>query len=149
MKPVFASLKDADGLSKVRVPRRPPNLAGTKPPESSGNGAEKEQVNSKHLASKLVTVSSAAMNGVDKSSDGKVALFGRKQNVIQPVLKNTVVSGASTNTIQSALRCDSPTKIGGKSKLGEVKIKSNLRDGTGRSSFKMLGVEKQVSFELR
>ena len=94
MKPVFASLKDADGLSKVNVPRRPSNLAGPKPPESSGNGAEKEKANNKHLASKLVTVSSAATQGVvDKGSEEKVALFGRKQNVIQPVLKNTVASG--------------------------------------------------------
>ena len=41
----------------------------------------------------------------------------------------------------------SPTRIK-KKKLGDVTIKSNLRDNMGRSSFKLIGAEKSVSFDV-
>ena len=152
MKPVFASLKDADGLAKVSVRRGASTLAGPQPPESSGSGAEKEHAgSSRHLASKLITVSTSAMQSGDKNGEG-VALFGRKHAVIQPVLKNTESPGINTNQKRSAFKSkdngDSPTIRSNKSKM-EVKIKSNLRDGSGRTSFKVLGMEKQVSFDVR
>eukprot|EP00353_Schmidingerella_taraikaensis_P006816 CAMPEP_0185568214 /NCGR_PEP_ID=MMETSP0434-20130131/1244_1 /TAXON_ID=626734 ORGANISM="Favella taraikaensis, Strain Fe Narragansett Bay" /NCGR_SAMPLE_ID=MMETSP0434 /ASSEMBLY_ACC=CAM_ASM_000379 /LENGTH=46 /DNA_ID= /DNA_START= /DNA_END= /DNA_ORIENTATION= len=46
--------------------------------------------------------------------------------------------------MRSALKND----LSSKSKQ-ELKMRSNLREGVGRSSFRILGAEKTVSFDVR
>ena len=141
MKPVFASLRDADGLANVNKSKR---TSVQHPPASSGEGADKEFTqNGKHLASKIITVSTIQVAEKEKGAQEQpmYASFGRKQNVIKPVLKNSfsTANGIEKAPVRSALKDDSPLI---KKSKKEVKMKSNLRQGADRASYKVLGFEK-------
>ena len=140
MKPVFASLRDADGLANVNKSKR---TSVQHPPASSGEGADKEFTqNGKHLASKIITVSTIQVAEKGAAQEQPMyASFGRKQNVIKPVLKNSfsTANGIEKAPVRSALKDDSPLI---KKSKKEVKMKSNLRQGADRASYKVLGFEK-------